>query len=1485
MPEQFIFTTVPNGIEGGKLKMSVCVSMRLSGTGRTLANFPQARSWGDCRFAFNVLLSAGGTTRTLEAAVVSQPNGDAYKALFRNETPVRPFAYTPQGNRPIASFSTRHVRDFVQNVYGNLASIAGSEPPPTVHDLANGLLKDADIYRPGGLSNFLLAAMEGGETPDLSELFAEVEGLQELIQRQGLLRPSSGRNTQLLTVSGFAQQQFQVLMDVQATAFRNALEPQTVSPRVLWHEARVFQRPISDLPVAVRPPQLEFHEALALIGEHPSLARALGFIFDITVDVPPGMAGTGRVSVAANITGPSGNIQVPANPKTVFTYNADSNIFLPAHRPSAEYSAGFLNVSPTFCDIVMFDIDGAASKTLDFAQSVRNLALNDIQSRIELEGIHRLRVNPRELEPRPVINPGAIRPGPLEDGEPRDPEIGTTDTEAQPRPPIAPLRPATGPATAQPRPLGGPTPAPGPVVLPAGDMTRFQVRPEMLTVPPDRLNFPPKFLQPKTTNLRPDDLNPNARNAFVEAQQWYLTTHAQPPRIRSFGIGVSRHNRSFVFRRTVRTQDENNTKANSPDTIELYYEDMVRGYRMDVQHNGRWYSLTTRTGQYNLPGGTVVGVPDEESWVSTAVASDPNRPDEQRLHELVARWTGYSLVNQRPGQAIQEDNSLGRGSEQLDPSFPVSMTFKPRPGSMPALRFGRRYKVRMRLATVAGTGPTLDSPTPGPAFESQEVTYLRYENVPSPTPYQFERSKEGESAGHIVIRKYANGSTETARRQLIAPAGEVSLSELHGMLDTNGKPDPAKYALIQERDQMEPLTEVVPNRVTRLPYLADPAASGVCIQNAPHTPNPLRLAYPGSWPNQQSLLLNVQPGAGASTASGDTFTMNLVPGEIDDAFLSSTVSSDRIEDFGLAGFVPSARRTEAQFRQRIAEGVNWMVTPTRSITMVFATQIPEQDPAVVRPVAARTRGGTFANVAGMLRTHTWTTASVDFVAKWVDQVDLLEETRREAAEVVREQVAFKVKVDRARNQPVAEQGFNEQQEFNDTKHRRVKYDLIGHTAFRQYFPRNWPLPNDPNTAFTRTTTDAFEVVIPSSRRPDPPVVEYVVPAFNWSTTRNANSASSTRSGGTVRVYLRRPWFSSGNDEKLAVVLLRRGGVVTANAPEDPRIAHFNTKIGADPIFRAGNVPAALTPANFIGSEPPRDNLFVEELGDAGVALAVPYPVEFDADKQMWYADVQINFGSEVYTPFVRLALARYQPFSVDGLHLSRLEVADIIQLQMSRTAVVTFSGPRTVRAEVIGQSGETTVGGNFAIGTVEEKVGPDPDSGWRPVVVGGRELTEVVPIRKPSGIQVPTDVVQPRPRPGPTPSPLPAPGPTPAPRPAPRPSGEDAFEAAVTVDQDGQPVVQPRVLPQQPIVQPETRPDLAAQPNLGILVNREGTFTLPEDRTSKEYRLVIREYERYASDSGDPIGPESESRPPATIAAIPVVGERLVYVDVIPLSN
>jgi hypothetical protein len=54
----------------------------------------------------------------------------------------------------------------------------------------------------------------------------------------------------------------------------------------------------------------------------------------------------------------------------------------------------------------------------------------------------------------------------------------------------------------------------------------------------------------------------------------------------------------------------------------------------------------------------------------------------------------------------------------------------------------------------------------------------------------------------------------------------------------------------------------------------------------------------------------------------------------------------------------------------------------------------------------------------------------------------------------------------------------------------------------------------------------------------------------------------------------------------------------------------------------------------------------------------------------------INYYSmdagEAYFPFVRLALARYQPQSVPDAHLSRVVLVDFAQLVPNRSASVTF---------------------------------------------------------------------------------------------------------------------------------------------------------------------------------------------------------------------
>ena len=63
-------------------------------------------------------------------------------------------------------------------------------------------------------------------------------------------------------------------------------------------------------------------------------------------------------------------------------------------------------------------------------------------------------------------------------------------------------------------------------------------------------------------------------------------------------------------------------------------------------------------------------------------------------------------------------------------------------------------------------------------------------------------------------------------------------------------------------------------------------------------------------------------------------------------------------------------------------------------------------------------------------------------------------------------------------------------------------------------------------------------------------------------------------------------------------------------------------------------------------------------------------MEPDDARDLWYCDIEMDTES-AYFPFVRLALARYQPHSIPHAHLSPVVLADTVQTVPDRTLTVT----------------------------------------------------------------------------------------------------------------------------------------------------------------------------------------------------------------------
>jgi hypothetical protein len=79
--------------------------------------------------------------------------------------------------------------------------------------------------------------------------------------------------------------------------------------------------------------------------------------------------------------------------------------------------------------------------------------------------------------------------------------------------------------------------------------------------------------------------------------------------------------------------------------------------------------------------------------------------------------------------------------------------------------------------------------------------------------------------------------------------------------------------------------------------------------------------------------------------------------------------------------------------------------------------------------------------------------------------------------------------------------------------------------------------------------------------------------------------------------------------------------------------------------------------------------------------------QFDKARGLWFADLTIDLADvAAYSPFVRLALVRYQPHALDDARISRVVLAGFAQLTPDRSALVTADPhhPRTLRLVVSG---------------------------------------------------------------------------------------------------------------------------------------------------------------------------------------------------------
>ena len=440
----------------------------------------------------------------------------------------------------------------------------------------------------------------------------------------------------------------------------------------------------------------------------------------------------------------------------------------------------------------------------------------------------------------------------------------------------------------------------------------------------------------------------------------------------------------------------------------------------------------------------------------------------------------------------------------------------------------------------------------------------------------------------------------------------------------------------------------------------------------------------------------------------------------------------------------------AHILQRAVEGGHWMVTPPRTLKLVHAVQqpvgiptfvpltvrradpsiglpdplltMPELDPTAPGESAAvtgwRRLSGTDAFLLGGLRVHGASTAKVDVRAEWTDPVDNLLDPG--PSETVNSKTIDEVPLPSTKATALAASGKDfrlvgqydaehdtiqflrygdelgskiegvkqffdaaPRHQFGDTRHHFVHYTSVATSRFREYFEPAAGLD------FTRSS-EPVPVHVPASARPLAPLVRYVIPTFGWQREATTNVKRSIRFGGGLRVYLDRPWYSSGADERLAVVTVPSGTNLTDEFREEWKA--LVTQWGQDPIWKTAPLPEAPAPWNFPDAVNREFDLPLEERqaavagGGPGNVDVAAFNVHFDDARKMWYCDLTVDVPNPTYGAFIRLALARYQPYAIKDVKLSRIVLTDFAQLTPDRAAVVSADpyAPRTLRVTVSG---------------------------------------------------------------------------------------------------------------------------------------------------------------------------------------------------------
>lgn len=734
-------------------------------------------------------------------------------------------------------------------------------------------------------------------------------------------------------------------------------------------------------------------------------------------------------------------------------------------------------------------------------------------------------------------------------------------------------------------------------------------------------------------------------------------TSSSIPAPRTSGISIVRTGRALRLATMLKSATQKRGELESGTDPLFHAEDLIRGYRVDLfdAERNQWFSLHQRTGSYQFTEAGITEEHQDEGFIQTATTeSADGTSTDLFLPESMGTWEGWSLSVPRPGAAVDNDGKVVRAPNEFSEDFKLRTSFRVAPGSLPMLRFGKEYRVRLRAVDLAGNGPTVKSVPPSEMkWATPPMIYRRFEPISHPfvvlkSPID---ALPGESLERLVIRSMNSSQpldttpTDATSQRHVAPPAIAQLdAETHGVFDlpADDLADDAKlieqYEMIASKegrfkqlgsagDKNPPNPIATEDQITELPYLPDPLAEGVILFNAPGVPAGNVVMIPGkggaeplapipgpptpapngavaiafreegAWHRKLPFRIRLSEGAAAKLPDWNdaerVLTLFLPKGEVLRCRYASVFGKKTLKLLGVWNWIEELNPPKLSEVAKLAQfGRLWMLTPHRTLELVHATQQPLGIPKFDSLGAHKSLGQTYATLGDKLLLSCKSTARVEVRAEWEEPVDPLSKPKWEM--IPGKATICELLVDDPKAPFLY---FIRRHEFGDTKYRKVRYFINATTRFREYLPPELLAedPNDPAKVEKNISrnSEMVEKKILNSARPDAPKLLYILPTFGWQTKTEGTGIASARKGGGLRVYLDRPWFSSGDEERLGVLIWTGpfSGIPKQYLP-------YVTQWGADPIWSSLPPSGSPSAADFKAWHQDRYGVSIEEVPES-----------------------------------------------------------------------------------------------------------------------------------------------------------------------------------------------------------------------------------------------------------------------------------------------